>query len=100
MGLLSDGFAHLLFVVRLQLLARHQVVVHLGLDMLVLVLEQLKIDCLVGFHVELFVVVFGGCLVFVVFLAEHLGHSLVIDVRNELSLKLLLDTLKQVSVFE
>ena len=61
-----------------------------------LIFQELHVDCLVGLDL-LFVIIF---LIFVVLLAEHLHHGLVVNIGDEFRLELLLDAFDHRLVLE
>ena len=97
LDLFCDRFAHLILKVKLGLFViRGKILVHIFIDLLTLILQQPEIDRLIGLNLMLISI----SLVFIVPLIEHFGHCLIIDIRDELSLKFLLHPLNQRLILE
>lgn len=76
------SFANLILEVLLEFFLRFQVVMVVRLDLIALVLEKLQVNAFIGFNVELLIL---NIRVLIVLVIKHLSHSLIIDIRNELS---------------
>ena len=100
----SDIPAELVLKVLLQLLSRFQIVMIVSINsnsnrLLLVLLEKLQVDGFVRLDVK-FVFLLVNDLIFVVLATEHLRHGLVVDIWDEVSLKLLLHTLQHRFVIE